>query len=230
MTLSAEELEALTLSLKVAGVATLVGLPIAIALAYLMARKSFIGKSVLNALIHAPLVLPPVIVGYVMLIGLGPNTVIGSALDQMGLGLAFSWRGAALAALVMALPLMVRAVRLSFENQNPRLILAARGLGASPLRAFWTISLPLALPGVLSGALMGFARALGEFGATITFAANIPGLTQTLPLALFNAVQTPGGDEVAFRLMMISLFLAFTALGASEYLARRMKGKSHAPL
>jgi len=230
MTLSAEELEALTLSLKVAGVATLVGLPIAIALAYLMARKSFIGKSVLNALIHAPLVLPPVIVGYVMLIGLGPNTVIGSALDQMGLGLAFSWRGAALAALVMALPLMVRAVRLSFENQNPRLILAARGLGASPLRAFWTISLPLALPGALSGALMGFARALGEFGATITFAANIPGLTQTLPLALFNAVQTPGGDEVAFRLMMISLFLAFTALGASEYLARRMKGKSHAPL
>ena len=227
MTLLPQEYEALYLSLKVAGMATLIGLPIAIALAYLMARKNFIGKAFLNALIHAPLVLPPVIVGYLMLVGLGPNTVVGGFFNDLGLGLAFSWRGAALAALIMALPLMVRAIRLSFENQNPRLTMAARGLGASPVRAFITISLPLALPGILTGTLLGFARALGEFGATITFAANIPGLTQTLPLALFNAVQTPGGEDAAFRLMMTSLLLAFIALGASEYFARRMKGRSH---
>lgn len=227
MTLAPEEFEALVLSLKVAGMATAVGLPVAIGLAYIMARKSFAGKSVLNALIHAPLVLPPVIVGYLMLVWLGPNTALGHVFDQIGFGLAFSWRGAALASLVMALPLMVRAIRLSFETQNPRLLLVARGLGASPMRAFWTISLPLALPGVSTGALLGFARALGEFGATITFAANIPGLTQTLPLALFNAIQSPDGEDAAFRLMILSLLLAFAALGASEFIARRMKGTAH---
>ena len=217
---------ALTLSLKVALVAVLIGLPLAIALAWLLARRDFPGKTILDTLIHAPLVLPPVVVGYLLLLAFTPGGSLGSFLkDTLGLPLAFSWQGAALAALVMALPLMVRAIRLSIEGVDRRLELAARTLGARPIGVFFSITLPLALPGLITGGLLGFARALGEFGATITFVSNIPGLTQTLPLALFTATQAPGGEEIAVRLMILSLILAFFALGLSEILARRVRAK-----
>lgn len=229
--LSAAEVEALLLSLKVALAASLIGLPIATALAYLLARKRFAGRILVDLLVHAPLVLPPVVIGYFLLLLFSPSGAIGGFLaDNFGLTLIFSWYGAALASLIMALPLMVRAIRLSFEAQDLRLEGAASTLGAGRLKILLTITLPLALPGILVGTLLGFARALGEFGATITFVSNIPGLTRTLPLALYSAIQTPGGDVIALRLMLISLALAFGALLLSEWSSRRLIGrKGRAP-
>jgi molybdate transport system permease protein len=218
------EMDALLLSLKVSGFAMLWALPLAVFVAHIFATRDFVGKLILEGIVHAPLVLPPVIVGYLLLLTLNPVSGFGAWLqNSFGITLAFSWAGAALAAGIMAFPLMVRAIRLGFETQDPRLVDAARTLGATPLKAFFTISLPLAFPGLLAGLLLGFARALGEFGATITFVSNIPGVTQTLPLALFNATQDPAGDEAAFTLMVLSLILAFAALIISEVLLRRHK-------
>ena len=218
------EMEALALSLKVASVAMAANLPVAILVAHLMARHEFRGKSVVDGLIHAPLVLPPVVVGYLLLVTFAPTGVVGGwLLDTFGISLAFNWKGAAVAAAVMAFPLVVRAIRLSMEAIDPRLERAARTLGAGPVRAFMTITLPLALPGLLTGALLGFARALGEFGATVTFVSNIPGLTQTLPLALYSAAERPGGEASALRLMILSLAIAILALILSEFMARRLK-------
>ena len=218
------EFIALWLSFRVAFLATVLGLPLAVFLAHVLARHTFRGKTALDLIIHAPLVLPPVVIGYFLLITFAPNGAVGGFLENtLGLKIAFTWQGAALASLIMALPLMVRAIRLSFEAENPKLALAARTLGASPFRTFFAITLPLAAPGLITGGLLGFARALGEFGATITFVSNIPGITQTLPLALYSAIQQPGGEAAALRLMVFSLILAFAALGLSEYLARRLK-------
>lgn len=214
------------LSLKVAFTALLFGLPIAIGTAWLLANKNFRGKAVIDGLIHAPLVLPPVIVGYLLLLGFGPNGMLGQFFnDIFGISFAFNWKGAALASGIMAFPLMVRAIRLSLENQNKKLVKAANSLGASPMRAFFTITLPLAFPGIITGGILGFARALGEFGATISFVASIPALTQTLPLALFRAIETPGAEQAAFRLMLISLTIAIIALALSEILARHVRRK-----
>lgn len=218
------EFLALWLSFKVAVVATLLGVPVSVFLGYALARFEFRGKTALDLAIHAPLVLPPVVIGYVLLVTFSPAGALGGFLQNtLGLQIAFTWEGAALASLIMALPLMVRAIRLSFETQDPKLALAARTLGASPRRAFFAITLPLAVPGIMTAALLGFARALGEFGATITFVSNIPGKTQTLPLALYSAIQQPGGEAAALRMMILSLVLAFAALGLSEYFARRMR-------
>jgi molybdate transport system permease protein len=225
------ELEALVLSLKVAGVAMLVSLPLAILVAQLMARREFRGKAFIDGLIHAPLVLPPVVVGYLLLVTFAPSGAVGGwLLETFGISLAFDWKGAALAAAVMAFPLVVRAIRLSIEAIDPRLELAARTLGAGPGRTFLTITLPLALPGLLTGSLLGFARALGEFGATVTFVSNIPGVTQTLPLALYSAAERPGGEASALRLMLLSLAIAILALIFSEWSARRLKRRmEHSP-
>ena len=220
------EMEALLLSLRVAALAMLASLPVAILAAQLMARHDFRGKSFLDGLIHAPLVLPPVVVGYLLLVTFAPTGVVGGwLLETFGISLAFNWKGAALAAAVMAFPLVVRAIRLSIEAIDPRLERAARTLGAGPGRVFLTITLPLALPGLLTGALLGFARALGEFGATVTFVSNIPGYTQTLPLALYSAAERPGGEASALRLMLLSLAIAILALILSEWSARRLRAR-----
>lgn len=217
---------AFLLSMKVALMAVFFGLPLAIFLAWLLAFKNFKGKTVLDLVIHAPLVLPPVVIGYLLLIAFSPGGFLGGFLkNTLGIEVAFTWIGAALASLLMALPLMVRAIRLSFEAVDQKLMKAARTLGASRRKAFLDIMLPLAAPGIITGGLLGFARALGEFGATITFVSNIPGVTQTLPLALYSATQQPGGELRAIWLMALSLIIAFGALGASEVLARRLKNK-----
>jgi molybdate transport system permease protein len=211
------ELEALTLSLRVALWSVLTSLPAGLLVAWMLARREFFGKSALNAIVHLPLVLPPVVVGYLLLVLLGREGPLGRLLyDLFGFGLPFTWEGAALAAAVMAFPLMVRAMRLSLEGVDRRLEAAARTLGASPFDVFLTITLPLMAPGIVVGALLGFARSLGEFGATITFAANIPGETRTLPLALYPLTQTPGGAGGALRLAALSVTLSLAALAASE--------------
>jgi molybdate transport system permease protein len=220
------ETEALLLSLRVALWAMVWSLPVGIAAAWLLARRTFPGKAALDALIHLPLVVPPVVVGYVLLVTLGRNGVVGAWLYQaFGITIAFTWKGAAVAAAVMAFPLVVRAIRLSIEAVDQRLEAAARTLGASPLNAFFTVTLPLSAPGILAGAILGFARSLGEFGATITFVSNIPGETRTLPIALYGFTQTPDGEAAALRLVIISVILAFGALGASEILARRVRAR-----
>ncbi len=224
MTLSAEEWTTILLSLRVAFLATLMCLPISIALAWVLARKAFWGKSALNSIIHLPLVLPPVVTGYLLLVAFGKRGVIGAFLDNtFGLVFAFRWTGAALAAAIMALPLMVRAIRISMEAVDHRLEGAAATLGASPMKVFATITLPLAVPGILAGTIITFVKALGEFGATITFVSNIPGETQTLALAIYSFLQAPGGDAAAWRLIVVSLALAFAALLASELLASRLQ-------
>lgn len=224
MMLTAVEISALILSLKVALLSTVMSLPLAIAFAWLLARKSFRGKVLLDSLIHLPLVLPPVAVGYLLLLGLGRGGPIGGWLfETFGLSLAFTWVGAGIAAAIMGFPLMVRAIRLSVEAIDPRLERAARTLGAPRLHVFRSITLPLMMPGLISGCVLGFARALGEFGATITFAGNIPGITQTLPSALYTAHQTPGGDIAALRLAVLSILIALAALIGSEILARRTR-------
>ena len=221
--LSALEIEALSLSLKVALWAVGCSLVPGIAVAWLLARRDFPGKALLDSLVHLPLVLPPVALGYLLLVLFGRNGPGGAWLhDWFGLSLVFSWRGAALAAAVMAFPLLVRAVRLSMEAVDRRLETAAQTLGARPLRVFLTVTLPLTTPGILTGLLLAFVRCLGEFGATITFAANVPGETRTLPLALYTALQIPGGEAGATRLALISVGLAILALVASQYLARQV--------
>jgi len=221
------ELEALALSLRVALWSVLTSLPAGLLVAWLLARREFIGKSALNAIVHLPLVLPPVVVGYLLLVLLGREGPLGRLLyDLFGIGLPFTWEGAALAAAVMAFPLMVRAMRLSLEGVDRHLEAAARTLGARPIGVFLTITLPLMAPGIVVGALLGFARSLGEFGATITFAANIPGETRTLPLALYTLTQTPGGESAALRLAALSVTLSLAALAASEYAARRLRARN----
>lgn len=216
------ELEALRLSLKVSFWATLASLPPGLLVAHALARWRFPGHGLLNGLVHLPLVLPPVVTGYLLLLTFGRRGWVGQALDDwFGIVFAFRWTGAALAAAVMAFPLMVRAIRLSVEAVDPKLEAAAGSLGASPLWVWATVTLPLILPGVLAGAVLGFAKAMGEFGATITFVSNIPGQTQTLPTAIYAALQVPGGEAGAMRLVVISVAVAMTALALSEWLARR---------
>ncbi|TCQ00853.1 molybdate transport system permease protein [Sphingomonas sp. PP-F2F-A104-K0414] len=220
--LDAAEWGIVALSLKVGGVAMAVTLPIAFALAWLLARVRFPGKVVVDAAIHLPLVVPPVVTGWLLLLAFGPNGPIGAWLqDWFGVTVLFRWTGAAIAAGVMALPLMVRAMRISIEAVDRRLENAARTLGAGPWRVFWTLTLPLSVPGVLAGAVLGFARSIGEFGATITFVSNVPGETQTLPLAIYSALQQPGADALVWRLSCVSVGLSLIALIASELLTRR---------
>jgi len=222
MILTPEEIEALGLSLKVAFWSVLVSLPLAIGVAYALARASFPGKTLFDATVHLPLVLPPVVVGYFLLIAFGRHGPVGSVLeDWLGIVVAFKWTGAALAAGVMGFPLMVRAVRLSFETVDRKLEAAASTLGAGRLAVFATVTLPLALPGVITGMLLSFARGLGEFGATITFVSNIPGETRTLPLAIYTYTQVPAGEEPALRLSLIAIALSLAALFLSEVLVRR---------
>ncbi len=220
------ETEALQLSLKVAFVAVTVSLPLGLGAAWLLARCSFPGKSLFDGILHLPLVLPPVVVGYILLVVLGRQGFIGQWLDSLfGITLAFTWQGAAVAAGVMAFPLMVRSIRLALELVDRRLEDAALTLGASAVNVFFTITLPLVAPGILAGSLLAFARSLGEFGATITFAANIPGATQTIPLALYSVIQTPDGETLAFRLAVLSVVLSFAALAVSEVMARRLRAR-----
>ncbi len=213
----------IALSIKVSAVAVGAMLPIAFALAWILARWRFPGRMLLDALVYLPLVVPPVVTGWLLLLLFGANGPIGRWLaDWFGITLLFRWTGAALAAGIMAMPLMVRAIRLSIEAVDRRLEGAARTLGAGPLRVFLTISLPLSLPGVLAGVILGFARSIGEFGATITFVSDIPGETRTLPIAIYAALQAPGAEAVVTRLAIASILLSLTALLLSEVLARRM--------
>lgn len=216
------EWEIVALSLQVGAVAIAVTLPVAFGLAWLLARARFPGKVLLDGIVHLPLVLPPVVTGWLLLLLFAPGGPIGRMTQALfGTTVLFRWTGAAIAAGVMALPLMVRALRLSLENVDRRLEQAARTLGASPWRAFVTVTLPLSLPGILAGTVLGFARALGEFGATITFVSNIPGETRTLPLAIYSALQMPNGETAVLRLAAISIALSLGALILSEILARR---------
>jgi len=220
--LTPTEWEIVALSLKVAATAMVVTLPIGFGFAWVLARGQFPGKVLLDGLVHLPLVLPPVVTGWVLLLAFGPHGPIGGWLQGwFGVTVLFRWTGAAIAAGVMALPLMVRAIRLSIEAVDRRLESAARTLGAGPWRTFWSVTLPLSMPGVLAGAVLGFARSIGEFGATITFVSNVPGETRTLPLAIYSALQLPNGDAEVLRLALVSVALAFGALIASELLARR---------
>jgi len=220
--LSPAEWEALTLSLRVALWSVAGSLPAAIATAWVLARYDFPGKMLLNAAIHLPLVLPPVVTGYVLLLLLGTKGPVGAWLEEtFGLVFAFRWTGAAVAAAVMGFPLMVRAIRLSMDSIDQRLEAAASTLGASPFMVFLTITLPLVLPGILAGIVLSFAKGLGEFGATITFVSNIPGETRTLPLAIHTLLQIPGGEDGALRLTMIAIAISIGALLLSEILARR---------
>jgi len=222
--LSPQEWSALMLSLKVALWATLGSLPLGVFTAWLLARTKFVGHGVINGLVHLPLVLPPVVVGYMLLVVMGRHGIVGGFLYQnFGFSFAFTWKGAALAAAVMAFPLMVRGMRLSLEAVDRNLEQTALTLGASPVRVFVTITLPLMLPGIIAGTVLAFARALGEFGATITFASNIPDETRTLPLALYTLTQAPGGETATLRLAIIATIIAFMALIGSEVLAKRIK-------
>jgi len=217
------EAEALSLSLKVATWSVAISLPFGIAIAWLLARTRFPGRMLLDGIVHLPLVVPPVAVGYLLLVTLGRQGVIGGWLfETFGVTLVFTWQGAAIAAAVMSFPLMVRAVRLSIDAVDQRLETAARTLGAGPLKVFFTITLPLTTPGILTGAVLAFARALGEFGATITFVSNIAGETRTLPIALYTLVQSPGGEDAAMRIVGLSVALALIAMLASELIARRV--------
>lgn len=222
MHLSADELEALRLSVKVALWATALSLPFGIGVAYTLARARLPGLFLLNVLVHLPLVLPPVVTGYLLLLLFGRRGPLGMFLEEhLGIVLSFRWTGAALAAAVMGFPLMVRAIRLSIEAVDRRLEQAASTLGAPPPAVFLTITLPLALPGVVAGAALGFAKSMGEFGATITFVSNIPGETRTLPSAIYTFLQVPGGDEGAIRLTLISIAISVIALVISEWMSRR---------
>lgn len=220
--LAPEEWQAVALSLKVSVWATVLSLPPGIAIAWVLARCSFPGKQLVNGIVHLPLILPPVVTGYLLLIGFGRTGPIGAWLENtFGLVLAFRWTGAVLAAAIMGFPLMVRAIRLGFEAVDPKLEQAAATLGASRLWVFVTVTLPLILPALITGAVLGFAKAMGEFGATITFVSNIPGQTQTLPSAIYTFLQVPGGETSALRLVAISVGVAMAALVASELMARR---------
>lgn len=226
--ISTAEWTAILLSLRVAVIATLIATPIGIAIAWVLARRDFWGKAFVDALIHLPLVLPPVVTGYLLLLTFGKRGFVGAWLSEhLGVVFAFRWTGAALACGVMSFPLLVRPIRLSIEAVDKRLEQAAGTLGASPWRVFATITLPLALPGVLAGMVLGFAKAIGEFGATITFVSNIPGETQTISSAIYSLIQTPDGDTAALRLVIVSVVIAMAALIASEYFARRATQRLH---
>ena len=223
---SADELTAIRLSLKVAAVAALASLPLGVLVGWLLARIRFPGKALLDALVHLPLVLPPVVMGYALLVTLGTQGAVGAFLkEHLGLVFAFRWTGAALACAVMGFPLMVRAIRLSLEATDRRLEQAASTLGAGPWRVFFTVTLPLAWPGLVAGCVLAFAKALGEFGATITFVSNIPGETQTLSAAIYTFTQVPGGDAGALRLTLVAIAISMVALLASEILAQRLGRK-----
>lgn len=223
MQLTTEEISAVALSVRVAAWATVLSCPLAIFTGWLLARKNFPGKPLLDALLHLPLVLPPVVPGYLLLVLFGNQGVIGRWLNQFGLSFAFSWKGAALASALMALPLMVRSVRLSIRLIDPKLESAALTLGANPVAVFFTVTLPLAMPGILAGFILGFSRSLGEFGATITFVGNIAGETRTLPLAIYTAKNLPDGDATAFRLIVLAIAIAFAALLANDWLTRHIE-------
>nr|WP_216603752.1 molybdate ABC transporter permease subunit [Vibrio kanaloae] len=222
MYLSEYEYQALMLSLKVAGFAILWLIPIGLGLAWLLAKKQFFGKSIVESFVHLPLVLPPVVIGYLLLVMMGRQGIIGSWLNEVfGIVFSFSWKGAALACVVVALPLMVRSIRLSLETVDSKLEEAAATLGASPIRVFFTITLPLMLPGIITGTMLSFARSLGEFGATISFVSNIPGETQTIPLAMYTFIETPGAEMEAARLCAISIVIALGSLMLSEWLNKK---------
>ncbi|MFO1185124.1 MAG: molybdate ABC transporter permease subunit [Bauldia sp.] len=222
--LTPDETATILLTLRIAGLATLASLPFAVAIALLLARGRFFGRTLLDAMVHLPLVLPPVVTGYLLLLAFGRRGPVGAFLDSaFGIVLAFRWTGAALAAAIMGFPLMVRAIRLSVEAVDRRLETAAATLGAGPLRVFFTVTLPLILPGILAGIVLGFARALGEFGATITFVSNIPGETRTIATAIFTLIETPGGDAAAIRLTAVSIAISLAALLVSEWLTRRAR-------
>ena len=223
--LTPQEWQAIALSLRVALWAMAFSLPLAVLVAYGLARWRFPGRQVLNGLVHLPLILPPVVTGYVLLLSFGPTTWLGARLETLGIVFAFRWTGAALAAGVMAFPLVVRAIRLSVEAIDPKLEEAAATLGASKVWVFLTITLPLILPGILAGAVLGFAKAMGEFGATITFVSNIPGQTQTLPSAIYSFLQVPGGEASAMRLVIVSVVIALAALILSEFVSRRIAAR-----
>jgi molybdate transport system permease protein len=221
--LSAEEWTAVWLSLKVATVSTLASLPFAFIAAYALARWRFPGKSLFNTLVHVPLVIPPVVTGYVLLIVFGQRGPVGGFLaEHFGIVFSFRWTGAALASAIMAFPLLVRAIRLTLESIDKHVELSAAALGAAPWRVLMRITLPLAMPGIVAGAVLGFAKSVGEFGATITFVSNIPGETQTLPSAIYSFTQVPGGDAQVLRLTLIAVAISFLALLISELLARRV--------
>ena len=221
---SQPELNAIYLSLKVATIAILFALPVAILIAWILSRKQFWGKQLLNGIVHLPLVLPPVVIGYLLLIVMAKRGAIGQYLwEWFGFSFSFSWRGAVLASAVMAFPLMVRSIKQAFDAIDPKLEQAARTLGASPLKVFFTLNLPLSFSGVIAGAVLGFARSLGEFGATITFVSNIPNQTQTIPAALFTFIETPDGELAAARLCAVAIVISLIALSASEWLAERQK-------
>ncbi|MGQ0286887.1 molybdate ABC transporter permease subunit [Pasteurellaceae bacterium 22721_9_1] len=224
--LSPSEINAIILSLKVAFWANIWLLPPAIAIAWLLARKQFWGKSLINGIIHLPLVLPPVVIGYLLLISMGRNGFIGQYLSKwFGFTFGFNLNGAILASAVVAFPLVVRSIRLAIESIDLRLEQAAQTLGSSPWRIFYTITLPLAFPGILAGMILGFARSLGEFGATITFVSNIPKVTQTLPLAMYSFIETPNAESAAARLCIIAIIISLISLLASEWLAKRTQKK-----
>ena len=220
--LSPEEWRAVALSLRVAFWATIASLPPGVLAAYALARWRFPGRQLLNGLVHLPLILPPVATGYLLLLAFGTRGPLGSLLQEAGIVFAFRWTGAALAAAVMAFPLMVRAIRLSIEAVDPKLEQAGATLGASGRWVFATVTLPLALPGIVAGAILAFAKAMGEFGATITFVSNIPGQTRTLPTAIYTFLQTPGGEASALRLVGVAVLISMAALLLSELVARRV--------
>ncbi len=224
MFLSEYELSALALSLKVSIVSVLISLPFAIGIAWLLARKQFPGKTLLDGIVHLPLILPPVVVGYLLLVAFGRQGWLGKPLYELtGLSFSFSWQGAVLAAAIVSFPLLVRAIRQAVEAVDYKFEEVARTLGASPVRVFMTITLPLILPGILTGTVLGFARSLGEFGATITFVSNIPEITRTIPLAMYSFIQTPGAEAEAARLCIIAIIIALISLLISEWLNRKAR-------
>ena len=230
LSLSPDEWSAVRLSLKVATWAMLASLPFGVAVALLLARRDFWGKSLVDGFVHLPLILPPVVTGYLLLLGFGRRGPIGGFLEEhFGIVFAFRWTGAALACAIMGFPLMVRAIRLSIEAVDRRLEQAAGTLGANRLRVLATITLPLSLPGIIAGMILSFAKAMGEFGATITFVSNIPGETQTLPSAIYTFLQIPGGEAEAMRLTIVSIAIAMGALILSEWLARRATRSKSGP-
>jgi molybdate transport system permease protein len=219
------EWQAVALSLRVSFWATLFSLPFGIFVAYTLARWSFPGKQIVNGLVHLPLILPPVVTGYLLLLSFGTRGPIGGVLAEWGIVFAFRWSGAALAAAIMAFPLMVRAIRLSIEAVDPKLEQAAATLGAPPAWVFVTVTLPMALPGIVAGTILAFAKAMGEFGATITFVSNIPGETRTIPSAIYAFLQVPGGEGAALRLVIVAVVVAMAALLLSEVFARRVASR-----
>ncbi|MHC5224688.1 molybdate ABC transporter permease subunit [Ignatzschineria sp. LJL83] len=224
MFLTEYEWSIILLSLKIGSVAVIASLPFGIWIAWVLARKNFRGKTILDSVINLPLVLPPVVIGYLLLITMGRNGYVGKWLDQVfGLSFSFNWKGAALASAVVSFPLLVRAIRISFESIDHNLEFAARSLGASKIRMFFTITLPLAIPGIIAGVVLAFARSLGEFGATITFVSNIPGETRTLPLAMYTLIQIPNQEAATMRLCIIAIAISFISLFLSEVLQRAHK-------